>query len=750
MLHTQNEYDAGSKSNATIEHEIGNQHGSSLPSISTAASNHQKSNHDSHDQEYHMNHSEDPASLQTTIDSLLSHDELIQQMHGQKMFHDGWREGPITFLPTYKYDRGTIGVFDTTEKRRGPSWCDRILYRTRRDLELYNDTVLADQVAQKQDAELKSKGINTSLHEDSTLFDYNPDADGDDSFEEQPPEAMPGSGNIKHVITKEGHEDTIKLEYYITHQRVLSSDHKPIDAGFLLQYNAIVPELKAKVQQEVARELDKAENEGRPIITLVVDSGSSDPDSHGSPFDGADFGRLRYDEPKLRTLTVANTGPIPARFGFAIRPQDAPSTSPRWLKIRFEKQPERITKEHKQASQDAHEWYDSIPHVYSLAPGESCNVNLVAEIADKELVHSLNSHEHLEDVLVLRVKDGRDQFLALRADWQKSSHGHTLDRLLRVPEGGVRKLQNQHPEGKWRHRFAAKLRSGDNSSGHARSLSGTEDDNSGSGRASFEDEEVRWSAPREIFRLTEEIEALIERACAEWSMLESAEDNPLAQPGYPFLPSSWTLNDAETRRTYRVCINEALDTNTPFSDHLPPTLPPTHRLELFAETLVLFLSNIHHGVITPALFAALESHHFDKSRHVRHGLGVEDQKARVLEIMDTEEGGGSCKTCFVLLMSSLGRMCAEIAAASVEVGVAAPAPAHGPMGAVGGFLLKRMGSYDASTAGSADVAVVRERICRKWAEVFAPAVVHVDKKAMPKGGYEERRRELVELFLSSS
>lgn len=701
-------------------------------------------------------------------------------MHNERMFHDGWREGPITFLPTYKYDRGTVGVFDTGEKKRGPSWCDRILYRTREDLQLYNDTLEAEQDSRQKDEELKAQGINPSLHEDQTLFEYDPDADGDDSFEEQP-EALPGGGKVKHVITKEGNEDTIKLEYYITHQRVLSSDHKPIDAGFLLKYDAVVPELKAKVQQEVARLLDKAENEGRPIITLVVDKAHHDADVNGA-FDGADFGRLRYDEPKLRTITVANTGPIPAQFGFAIRPQDAPSATPPWLHVRFDKHAERITKDHKQASKDAQEWYDSVPHVFSLAPGESCNVNLIAEIADKELVHSLNSNEHIEDVLVLRVKDGRDQFLALRADWQKSSHGHTLDRLLRVPEGGVRKLQNQHPEGKWRHRFGLKSRSVDHG-GQTRSLSGSSDvgiESEGSNRASFEvedEEEVRWSAPREIFRLTEEIEALIERACAEWSMtaapapntttpsITSAvfNSNPLAQPGYPFNPSTWTLRDADARRAYRVEINEALDTNSPFSALLLPAddapLPLSHRLQLFAETLVLFLSNMHGGIITPALWSALETNFFfDKSSSssARAKMSAEDQKTRVLEILEEEGEGAKCKTCFSMLMMSLGRMCGELATATVEVGSGVPqaqSQSHGPMAAMGS-LLRRMNSYEGSAANAAapprDAGVARERIVKRWAEVFAPAVVHgnvVDKGK--RSGEEERKRDLIELFLTA-
>lgn len=37
-------------------------------------------------------------------------------------------EGPITFAPTYKYDAGT-NQYDTSEKRRAPSWTDRILWK---------------------------------------------------------------------------------------------------------------------------------------------------------------------------------------------------------------------------------------------------------------------------------------------------------------------------------------------------------------------------------------------------------------------------------------------------------------------------------------------------------------------------------------------------------------------------------------------------------------------------------------------
>jgi endonuclease/exonuclease/phosphatase family metal-dependent hydrolase len=62
------------------------------------------------------------------LKSLLSNDQLSIQMKEKKVFQ-GFYEESITFKPSYKYDKST-NDFDTSEKKRIPSYCDRILIKS--------------------------------------------------------------------------------------------------------------------------------------------------------------------------------------------------------------------------------------------------------------------------------------------------------------------------------------------------------------------------------------------------------------------------------------------------------------------------------------------------------------------------------------------------------------------------------------------------------------------------------------------
>lgn len=65
------------------------------------------------------------------LSKLLERDQLLVARRRNPAFRlRAFVELPITFAPTYKYDVGTDN-YDSSEKKRSPAWCDRLLYRGR-------------------------------------------------------------------------------------------------------------------------------------------------------------------------------------------------------------------------------------------------------------------------------------------------------------------------------------------------------------------------------------------------------------------------------------------------------------------------------------------------------------------------------------------------------------------------------------------------------------------------------------------
>jgi hypothetical protein len=63
------------------------------------------------------------------LGKLLERDQLLLSRKRNPGFRlRAFQESGIAFAPTYKYDVGS-DVYDSSEKRRAPAWCDRLLYR---------------------------------------------------------------------------------------------------------------------------------------------------------------------------------------------------------------------------------------------------------------------------------------------------------------------------------------------------------------------------------------------------------------------------------------------------------------------------------------------------------------------------------------------------------------------------------------------------------------------------------------------
>jgi hypothetical protein len=763
LLHTQNEYDVQNKSKSKIDSELGY-----LTAVSNDSLPAPHPRYEYKDVERPASDSvaeppldpkNDPASLQTTLHSLLVHDQLRAQQRLGKAFHEGWREGDIEFLPTYKYDIGSVGMFDSGDKKRSPSWCDRILYRTRRDLEMYKEKAKRREEARKKDEAMKASGIDQATAEHEVMFDYDPDTDGlayGDDYDECD-ETQDGLHDAELVQSHEDYGDMIEINSYLSHQRVLSSDHKPLNAVFTLVYDAVIPELKAKVQQEVAKQLDKAENEGRPSITLVVDNHFERqiPNADGAAdMNVVQFGEVRYGVKKTRSVTIANTGQVTTSFSFVHKPvesEEGARVVPKWLELSVESgsvSPVADT-EHKDT-------YETV-----LSPGETTVIELTVNIADGELVHDLNDgNTELEDILVLRVENGRDHFIPVKGVWLPSTFSRTLDELVLAPDGGVRQWTRTSGD------IATKL-------------------------TSYSSAKVHHSAPKELYSLTEIIPVYIERSIAEWGMLHEGETPPWQYESggasWPFSRETWTFHEGEERSELLAGVREALDTAGRLDGNFDPSVPSIVRLEVLAETLTSFLMSLRDGIVPAATWAEIEKQlaSIDKAKAQPTAQEIQDM---VMEALSPHPVHSVSLTFITFLLtrtinelmtsgapaptsdtpttpSSMSRKSSRRSRAStLSSDSGAPASLSSQEAPSKRSLFpalrrrhaRSISSASATAEAGAEAAATiterRKKLVNAYVEVFAPIVFRAENEAKLKGkdkkALDARKRRILEAFLS--
>ncbi|POS74059.1 endonuclease/Exonuclease/phosphatase [Diaporthe helianthi] len=673
---------------------------------------------------------EDPASLQATLDSLLPHDQLLRVRKERKLFHDGWHEGPITFLPSYKYDVGTVGLFDSSEKKRAPSWCDRIMYRTKRDREEYKRKLREEAEARKRDEEMKSRGFDQAGDDDEVLFEYDPGSDGDttpagkpgvdyDEYDEN------GEDTAADAVTADS-SDRITLNLYTSHQRITSSDHKPLVAVFELEVDAVVPEIKAEIYAQVARELDRAENEGRPSITIVREG-------QESGHDLVDFGQVRFKQRQAAYFTIANTGGVPATVSFVQRPSPGgpegnASELAQWLTTSLDE-----TQAGDGSKKDNSK---NVGQETTLEPGETVNATLGVCIDRVSQARALNEgREKLEEVVVLRVDQGRDHFLPVRATWAPTCVGRSIDELIRVPDGGVRAFVKSLP-----------LEKASASPGVIPSSL-----------------DAHRSAPKELFKLVDAVEMLTERTLADEEMLGSYRV-PRDKPGWPFEDFV-----AHPRADLVSIVIDALDTDQPITDSLPPEADPCQRLEAVAKALLLFLEGLTDGILNTSIWSKVEDAPIRALGQgpATKGLSqdsTEDDKSIILDIL---MAAPNHNICFVFLTTTLAKVIGELAPLKKSevdaLNSAGPGrQAGGAGGGIGGAISRRSMSLRRSVTGGGSsaaaampvveaVASLERRKAREQrvAHIFGPLICRSEMPAREKErkALEDKQKTVVELFL---
>lgn len=251
---------------------------------------------------------------ENNIPDLLLSDQFLQQRKQRRVF-TGFKEGDITFIPTYKFDPGT-NTWDTSEKARAPAWTDRILWR--------GDYI--DQIA------------------------------------------------------------------YRSHMELKVSDHKPVSAVFKAGVKVINPVKYRKIYEDVMKKLDRLENEFLPQVTVETTE---------IIFDG----KVHFLETYTKTLTVANTGQVPVQYEFIKKLNDTSICKP-WLTVE--------------------------PSMGFIMPGEKSDIALELHV-DKTTAGSLNAgSDQMYDILVLHLVGGKDIFITVSGEYQKSCFGASINALCQM------------------------------------------------------------------------------------------------------------------------------------------------------------------------------------------------------------------------------------------------------------------------------------------------------------------------------
>lgn len=435
----------------------------------------------------------------------------------------------------------------------------------------------------------------------------------------------------------------------------------------------------------------------------MVDRHHSSPversDNDPATFEGVDFGEVRYAMHKLRSLTIANTGRVPATVSFIDRPVgpgQIPDLAPSWLILKTDDGTKLSVENGRR----------------TLEPGEAFNVELELRILDVSIARAFNEGvDSFEDILVLRVENGRDHFIPLHGKWLESSLGSSIDKLIRIPEGGIRKLQHQRPH------------------------------SSKSSVAVVPSDPVKWSAPRELFRLTEAIEDLTVRSVAEWSMVSGDDGQAPWEKvaGWPFAEESWITTDMNERNERIAAVCEALDTDSPFDQHLPQTLTQLERLESLASFLLMFLEGLSDGVVPESTWAEVESG-VVKSEKQRERPTEEEQRTWVQEVLSHSPAHS---ISFILLCAMIDRIVNEVASAHDSARQQQDHKPEYPS------TIKPLSHVRRKTLSRDPGFAHRQLLARAMASIFAPLMICAPQpsKEKDKTLLLDREMRIIELFI---
>ncbi|KAH9933096.1 DNase I-like protein [Amylocystis lapponica] len=188
---------------------------------------------------------------------------------------------------------------------------------------------------------------------------------------------------------------------YSTHAEITMSDHRPVSADFVVN----VPLADTAVHESSVHQLWRSvahfeDSDDTPQIQLSSTT--------------VDFGMVSYRRRTSRTIDICNVGKIPCAFRFVAARLEV-ETHPSWVHIE--------------------------PMTGLVLPGEQTSIRLTS-YADKAAATRMNLEAvRLEDTLILHTALGKDHFILITGEYERTCYAATLLFLSQLP-GPIRALKS--------------------------------------------------------------------------------------------------------------------------------------------------------------------------------------------------------------------------------------------------------------------------------------------------------------------
>uniref|UniRef100_A0A7S2LT51 Rho-GAP domain-containing protein n=1 Tax=Leptocylindrus danicus TaxID=163516 RepID=A0A7S2LT51_9STRA len=210
-----------------------------------------------------------------------------------------------------------------------------------------------------------------------------------DDYETRPEKKLRAPAWCDRILWSSQNPSHMKQLDYSCCSSLKISDHKPVMSTFVAVIKDIVQAKRDAIHQEIIMVIDKYENQSMPIVRLDKLM--------------LDFGEVRYDSKLTLPITITNTGQVLAQFRFVPKLEEVEICKP-WIKVS--------------------------PAYGMLIPGEVTTLEISITL-DNATARALNAGEGiLNDILVLRLENGRDFYITINGTYARSCFGMSLDELV--------------------------------------------------------------------------------------------------------------------------------------------------------------------------------------------------------------------------------------------------------------------------------------------------------------------------------